>query len=46
LRVAQAIGEVPAVDHEGIAGPEQLLRHLVDQVDVGVLENLEGDAIK
>jgi hypothetical protein len=46
LGVAQAVGEVATVDDEGIAGAEQLLRHLVDEVAVGVFQNLEGDAIE
>src|SRR5690606_3509428 len=44
--IAQAVGEVAAVDDEGVAGLEQLLRHLVDEIDEGVPQNLEGDRIE
>ena len=44
--VVQGGGEVAVVDDEGIAGPEDLLRHLVDGRDEGVLQDLEGDRIK
>ena len=46
LGVAQAVGEIAAVDDEGVAGSQKLLRHLVDEIAVGVLQHLEGDAVE
>ena len=46
LRVVQRVGEVAIVDHEGIAGPEDLLAHLVDAGDEGILQDLESDGIE
>ena len=45
-RVAQRRGKIARINNEGIAGAEDLLRHLVDDVDEGVLQNLEGDGIE
>ena len=44
--VAEAVGEVARVDDEGVAGAQHLLRHLVDEVDEGVFQNLEGDRVE
>ena len=44
--VADCRGKIPRPDHEGVAGAEDLLRHLVDDVDVGVLEHLEGHGVE
>ena len=39
--VTECRGKVARVDDEGVAGPENLLGHLVDGVDEGVLEYFE-----
>ncbi len=39
--VVQCARKVAVVDHEGIAGPQDLLGHLIDAGDERVLENLE-----
>ena len=44
--VAERRGEVARVDHERVAGAEDLLRHLVDRRDERVLEHLEGDRVE
>ena len=46
LGVADRRGKIPRPDDEGVAGAEDLLRHLVDDVDVGVLEHLEGHGVE
>ena len=46
LRVAEGRREVARVDHERVAGAEDLLGHLVDDVDERVLENFERDGIE
>ena len=46
VRVVQRVGEVAVVDHEGIAGPQDLLGHLVDGGDEGILQHLERDGIE
>ena len=46
LGVMQGAGEVAVVDHEGIAGPQHLLAHLVDAGDEGILQNLEGHGVE
>src|SRR3712207_8835066 len=43
LRVAQGAREVARVDDERVTGPEDLLRHLVDDRHERVLQHLEGD---
>ena len=44
--VAEAVREVARVDDEGVAGAQHLLRHLVDEVDEGVFQDLEGDRVE
>jgi len=44
--VAERRGEIARVDDEGIAGPQDLFRHLVDDVHVGVLQDLERHRIQ
>ena len=44
--VAERRGKIARPDHERIAGAKDLLRHLVDDVNVGVLEYFEGDGIE
>ena len=44
--VAETVREVARVDDEGVAGAQHLLRHLVDEVDEGVFQHLEGDRIE
>jgi hypothetical protein len=46
LGVVQRAREVAVVDDEGIAGPQDLLAHLVDAGDEGVLQDLEGHRIE
>ncbi len=46
VAVMQAVGKVAVVDHEGIAGAQHLLGHLVDRGDEGVLQNLEGHGVE
>ena len=44
--VIQRGGEIAVVDDEGIARPQDLLRHLIDGGDKRVLENFEGDGVE
>ena len=44
--VAQGRGEVAGVEHERVARPQDLLRHLVDGRDERVLDDLEGDGVE
>ena len=46
LAVAERGREVARVDHERVAGAQDLLGHLVDDGDEGVLEHLEGDRVE
>jgi hypothetical protein len=46
LRVMQPVGEIAVVDHKGIAGSEDLLAHLVDAADEGILQDLESDGVE
>ena len=46
LRVMEPVGEIAVVDHKGIAGPEDLLAHLVDAADEGILQDLESNGIE
>ncbi len=42
VAVMQAVREIAVVDHEGIAGAQHLLGHLVDGGDEGVFQNFKG----
>jgi hypothetical protein len=40
------VGEIAVVDHKRITGPEDLLAHLVDAADEGILQDLESNGIE
>jgi hypothetical protein len=44
--IVQRAGEVAVVDDEGIAGAQNLLGHLIDAGNEGILQHLESDGIK
>ena len=44
--VVQRVGEVAVVDDEGIAGPQDLLGHLINRADEGVLQDLERHRVE
>jgi len=44
--IAKRRREVAGVNDEGIAGTENLLRHLVDDIHVSVFQDLEGHRVK
>ena len=45
IGVIEARAEIPVVDDEGITCPEDLLCHLVNQVDKGTPQNLKGNRV-
>lgn len=44
--IVKGTGEVSVIDDEGVAGSQDLLGHLIDAGDEGVLQDLEGHRIK
>ncbi|MNL32456.1 hypothetical protein D3C87_1543060 [compost metagenome] len=44
--IVKGAGEVAVVDDEGVAGSQDLLGHLIDAGDEGVLQDLEGHRVK
>ena len=46
VSVMERVGEVAVIDDEGIAGPEDLLGHLIHGRYEGIFQNLESDGIE
>jgi hypothetical protein len=44
--VVQSAREVVVVDDEGVAGSKDLLAHLVDARNEGILQNFEGHGVE
>ena len=46
FRIVQAVRKIARVDDEGVTRSEYLVGHLINQVDEGILEHLEGDRVQ